>query len=330
MRALAVATALVAAVLLALVARAPEGARTAGTPAAHAAATVPSAPAHPAPAPVGVAARRARADLLATTSLRGTEVDGSISWSGAALLPDRELRRAFDYWLNLTGELSRDDIRALVAQWLAATAPADVAQRALDLFDRYLGLREAVARLDADEPLADRLARLHALRVEWLGREAAAAFFADEERDAMLALERRRIATDRALSAAERGERIAALDAALGGPERVAREADAEPWLAEAQTRELDAGGADAATRAQERTALFGQEAALRLAELDAERADFERRVGEYVRARDLLVATTPATAQQAAIDALRASRFPPHEARRVASLEAVGALPGG
>ena len=173
-----------------------------------------------------------------------------MSWSGAALLPDRELRRAFDYWLNLTGELSRDDIRALVAQWLAATAPADVAQRALDLFDRYLGLRAAVARLDADEPLADRLARLHALRVEWLGREAAAAFFADEERDAMLALERRRIATDRALSAAERGERIAALDAALGGPERVAREADAEPWLAEAQTRELDAGGADGATRA--------------------------------------------------------------------------------
>ena len=37
---------------------------------------------------------------------------------------DAELRRAFDYWLNLTGELSRDDIRALVAQWLAATAPA--------------------------------------------------------------------------------------------------------------------------------------------------------------------------------------------------------------
>lgn len=330
MRALAIAAACIAALLFALVARGPGVARPAATPATHAQATATTAAARAAPGLLRVAADAARTDVLATTSLRGTEVDGAVSWTDATLLPDRELRRAFDYWLGLSGELTRDEIRALVAQWLATTAPALVAQRALELFDRYLGLREAIARLDADEPLADRLARLHALRVEWLGREAAAAFFADEERDASLALERRRIATDRALSAAERGERIAALDAALGGPERVAREADAEPWLAEAQTRELDAGGADAATRAQERSALFGHEAALRLAELDAERADFERRVGEYVRARDLLVATTPASAQQAAIDALRASRFPPHEARRVASLEAVGALPGG
>jgi lipase chaperone LimK len=164
--------------------------------------------------------------------------------------------------------------------------------------------------------------------VAWLGRELAGAFFADEEREAGLALARRRVAGDALLTRGERAARIAALDAALPAPEREAREAELEPWLVEAQTREL--ARATDAQRRRERSALWGTEAAQRLAALDAQRADWEARVAAYVRERDALPASTSPAHRQMAITELRAQRFAPHEARRVESLEAIDALPGG
>ncbi|HET7843915.1 MAG TPA: lipase secretion chaperone [Xanthomonadales bacterium] len=267
-------------------------------------------------------------DVLASTSLRGSEVDGALRFADGRLLPDRELRRLFDWWLALDGELAPAAIRAALAQWLATRFGGVDAQRVLDLFDRYVRCRAAIAGVDPALPLERRLPRLHALRVEWLGREVAEAFFGDEEREAALALERRRVVEDPLLTRDERAARIAVLDAALPETERAARDAELEPWLVDAQTTELATSGASSAQRLHDRRALWGEAAARRLAALDAERAAWDERVAHYVRERDVLLAATPAGAQQAALDELRARRFAPHEARRIASLEAIDALP--
>jgi len=268
--------------------------------------------------------------VLATSSLRGSAVDGGIMLHERRVVPDRELRRLFDWWLSLDGELTPAAIRAALASWLVERYDAMAAQRVLDLFDRYQQYRSAVAGIDTALPLEGRLARLHELRVAWLGRELADAFFADEEREAALAIARRRVVADPLLTRDERTARIAALDARLPAPEIAAREADVEPWLVEAQTRGFDADGASDAERRRERSALWGDAAAQRLATLDAQRADWDARIAAYRRERDALLATTPPAHQELALADLRAQRFAPHEARRVESLEAIDALPGG
>jgi lipase chaperone LimK len=288
-------------------------------------------PSAPGTAPIVPAApqRAPRADyVLATSSLRGSAVDGGVMLDGGRVVPDRELRRLFDWWLSLDGELAPAAIRSELAQWLAERHDPGAAQRVLDLFDRYLQYRAAVAGIDATLPLEERLARLHELRLAWLGRELADAFFADEEREAAQALERRRVAGDALLTRDERTARIAALDATLPAPERAAREAELEPWLVEAQTRAL--AGASDVERRRERSALWGNAAAQRLAALDAQRSDWAARVAAYRRERDALLASTAPAHQQVVLTELRARRFAPHEARRVESLEAIDALPEG
>jgi len=269
-------------------------------------------------------------DVRATTSLRDSDVDGNAVVADGRVLADRELRRLFDWWLSLDGELPRHAIRAGLAQWLVARVGAVDASSVLAVFDRYRRYLDAVATIDARLPLEQRLEQLHALRGEWLGAELAAAFFADEERDAALALERRRVAADAPLTRAERAERIATLDAALPEPERAAREAEADPWLAEAQSRELAADAASPAERHDARAALWGEAAATRLASLDVQRAAWDARLADYRRERDALLAATPPAARESALAGLRARRFAPHEARRVESLEAIAALPSG
>jgi lipase chaperone LimK len=266
--------------------------------------------------------------VLATSSLRGSAVDGGVVFDGARVVPDRELRRLFDWWLSLDGELSPAAIRGTFAQWLVGRHDAAAAQRVLDLFDRYVHYRAAAAGVDGKLALDQRLARLHELRVAWLGRELADAFFADEEREAAQALARRFVAGDALLTRDERVARIAALDAALPAPEREAREAELEPWLVEVQTHAL--ADAPAAERRRERSALWGAAAAGRLAALDKARDEWDARIADYLRARAGLLRATPPVDRATALAELRARSFAPHEARRVESLEAIGELPGG
>ena len=99
------------------------------------------------------------------------------------------------------------------------------------------------------------------------------------------------------------------------------------------QTRQLDASNLTEGERAAEREALWGTEAAGRLAQLDRERARWDERIEQYLLARSRIDAnrglSTAARAQ--AIAALRAQQFNAAEQRRIASLEAIGQLkPGG
>lgn len=323
---LAIAAALLAALFAAL---AVDGVRREATVVAEPEVVLPLVPGPENTAPIVSAPprRAARADyVLATSSLRGSAVDGGVVLDRGRVVPDRELRRLFDWWLSLDGELAPGAIRGAFAQWLAGRYDAVAAQRVLDLFDRYVQYCAAVAGVDATLPLAERLARLHELRISWLGRGLAEAFFADEERGAEHALARRRVAGDALLTRDERAAGIAALDAALPANEREAHEAELGPLLAEAQTRELAV--ASDAERRRERSALWGAAAAQRLAALDAQRADWNARFAAYMRERDAILAATSPASQPLALAELRAQRFAPHEARRIESLEAIGEVP--
>jgi lipase chaperone LimK len=281
----------------------------------------------------GFAATPSSGFAMDSSSLRGTEVDGEVSFdANGNVLLDPGLRRLFDYHLSLIGERDPAQIRRLLEDYLLGRHRRKQVDSVLGYFDRYVGYLQRLAESKIGESIdpQDRLAKATALRRQMLGDEMASAFFSEEEALAALTLERMAIAADRALTAEQKSQRLAALDRSEGYTARA--EADTARVVAD-ENRRLDRAHATAHQRAVEREAMWGKEAAGRLARLDEQRAQWDARIEQYLFARSRIDADrslSPAARAQA-LAALRAQRFDAAEQRRIASLEAIGQLkPGG
>ncbi len=266
---------------------------------------------------------------LEQSSLRGTEVDGGVLLNADGQVQlDTGMRRLFDYYLSLIGERDLIQIRVLLKDHLLGKySPANV-DVVLQYFDRYTDYLHALTNLKIGSIVKpeDRLQEVTALRKKMLGDELATAFFTDEEALAALTLKRMTIANDKNLSAEDKARLLAELDASENYSART--EADTAALITE-QTRQLDDSNLTEAQRAAEREALWGKEAAGRLARLDRERAQWDARIEQYLLARSRIDANRglSAAARAQAIAALRAQQFNAAEQRRVASLEAIGQL---
>ncbi len=272
------------------------------------------------------------------SSLRDTEVDGGVTLdANGDVVLDLKLRRLFDYHLSLIGERDLAQIRQLLSSHLLGRYGPRHAQTVLTSFDRYANYLQRLtdSRLGQLSDPQDRLTKVAALRRQTLGEAMATAFFAEEEALAAHTLKRMAIAADGSLSAARKKELLADLDLALldhseGVSARI--EADTASVVAD-QDRGFEQQGSTQQQRAAEREALWGKEAAQRLAELDEANARWDERIEAYLSARSRIDAdrTLSAAARTQAIATLRAQRFDAAEQRRIVSLEAIGQLkPGG
>lgn len=272
---------------------------------------------------------RARAKL-AQSSLRETEPDGAVTLAeDGSLRYDRALRRLFDYWLSLVGELDHAEIRALVEAWLAERHPPRVLAQAMDAYDRYLRYLAEVDRVGSSIGSADpaqRFALLKQLRRQQLGAELATAFFAEQEAWEELTLARWQLSRDPAISASEREARLAAAEAAL--PESLRQELQTDRRAAAdlALSQQIDAALSDPAARAAARREAFDPETAARLDQLDAERQAWAERLADY-RGFLKTLEGLDATSREQRRNAYLGQHFAPHEAQRVAALEAIGQL---
>jgi len=270
---------------------------------------------------------------LDKSSLRGTEVDGGIALdANGQVMLDLGMRRLFDYYLSLMGERELFQIRSLLKDYLLAKYSPANTDAALKFFDRYVDYLNALTDLNIgglSKP-EERLEKVTALRKKMLGEEMAFAFFAEEEMLAALTLKRMAIANDKNLGAEEKARQLAALDASQHYSART--EADTAALITE-QTRQLEELKLTEQQRAAEREALWGKDAAARLAQLDQQRAQWDARIEQYLLARSRIDANRGLSeaARAQAIAALRAQQFNAAEQRRIASLEAIGQLkPGG
>jgi lipase chaperone LimK len=270
-------------------------------------------------------------------SLAGTRVAGALPVdAGGHLVVVPEVREWFDWFLAAGGELPPEALRARLEAGIERRLdpPADAEARAL--LARYLAYREAVRALaeegGAELDLERRFQRLRELRRAHLG-DAAAVFFGAEEARTRVELERRRVARDAGLSAAERAARLEALEAELPAEVRATREAVLAAQRLRAEEAALREAGAGPGEIQALRERRVGAEAAARLEALDRRRADFAARLARYREARDVLEARgfADAAAREAALEALRAAHFREPERTRVRALdrlEAAGPAP--
>lgn len=299
------------------------GAGERGRPGARPAAVAAARPA-PRPLPSADSSKPAPPPPL-PRSLRGTDVDGALAVDADGhFVPTPDAIALFDYFLAASGEEPPEMIRARIEAEIDRRLAPEAAAEARALLDRYLGFREALRALAeggaVPAELERRLQWIRELRREHFGAETAAALFAEEETVAMLDLERRRVALDPALEAEEREAALEAIDAALPEHVRAVRERTRAPSRVHAEVAALrEAGASDAEVHAV-RAEAFGDEAAERLAALDAERAAWAARLDAYRAERAALLEA--GEADPAALDALRARHFDEREQLRVRELD--------
>ena len=251
-------------------------------------------------------------------SLRGSEPDGQIRFDEhGQLIIDRALRRRFDYWLSGAGEISLARMRQLLSEPLAGHYSSMQIDQLLAEFDRYLDYLRAVSeqQLEPAASLHEQLAELEQLQQHWLGEERAEAWFGEHNRYMARSL------------------------AILAG-EISPGEADSDPWADEllaatshhadvVLNRDYLQQAIDPQQRYLERRSLYGEAAAERLADLDAQRSDWQRRLDQYAQHYRQLQAAPNLTASEraASLLQLRQQGFSEPEQRRLLALQHAGLL---
>jgi lipase chaperone LimK len=272
------------------------------------------------------AASDVSARQVVAPSLRGTRVDGDARLDSKGRLQlDANLVTMFDYYLSAWGERSSQVIHAALRQTLAQKLPPEEQSYALDVFDRYLAFRKALAEQAPgarDGALDGRVARMRRLRQVYFNGEESAGLFGrgDAYDDFMLA--RLAIVQNVSLDERTRHARLAALDGAQPPDvQAMRRETVVHRTLARAE-RLLRMRGGDDAQMFALRARLVGDAAAGRLARLDQEKALWQRRLESYRTARQALLdapgQTDPERRRQ--IAALQGNLFTPAERLRLAA----------
>jgi lipase chaperone LimK len=279
------------------------------------------------PAPLAPAARTvtvAPAAAPFAPSLWGTRPDGAVHVAqDDGVVVDARLIELFDYYLSTVGEKSPDAVRAEIERELDRTLRPLAAASAKRVLARYIAYRQALGTLETDARLSGpsaaalkrRLAALRGLRAQYFSRREIAAIFGREDAANADALARMEIREDRLLSAQQKQQRLAALDAGLPADMRAAREAPLKIVRVQEEAERLRASGAGEDDVYRLRAEAFGADAAGRLADVDRAEAAWKRRIDAYLAERRGL-------RDEAAVAALRGRMFSADEQRRLGAYE--------
>ncbi|MCH8544399.1 MAG: hypothetical protein LAT61_12575 [Alcanivorax sp.] len=261
-------------------------------------------------------------------SLDGTEVDGTLRADAQGnLLIENDIRRVFDYFLATVGEEDLDAIRSRIAAHLDAALPPAAARQAWELFERYEAYGEATEQMPGHDAtiagMTEVLLRQQDLRQEWLGQEAADAFFGFDDAYDHHTLARMQVAQNPDLSEAERAQRLADLEANLPAPLREVRERANLPVSVSQEVAMMrEQGASDYEIRAYREQSL-GPAAAQRLEELDRQRIEWDQRYSGYrAQHAEIMASGLSESDREREIDRLRQAMFDESELRRVQALD--------
>ena len=264
-------------------------------------------------------------------SLQGTEVDGTLRVDEAGnLIISEDLRRIFDYFLSTIGEETLTASVTRLRLYLDSQLNEPARGQAQQLLTQYLTYKAELVQLERDLPqlpdlnaLRQRQQAVLALQARLFDAPTQQAFFALEVAYNQFALDRLTIRHNPDLSDEEKGLAIDRLRKAL--PEEVSDAVVPQMQMElMQQTQQLQAQGASPEQIRQLRQQLVGNEATERLEALDAQYAQWDKRIEEYVSARDAILANQGLSPddQRAAIEALASERFDERERLRLDASE--------
>jgi lipase chaperone LimK len=273
-------------------------------------------------------------------SMQGTLPDGDLLalQGGQSAIPSGslaygELRRLFDYYLSAVGEQSIEAITQHIHAELGRRLPAQQAKKAQRLLALYIEFKRELVELDGKPSLSGngvaairaRMLAMQDLRARYFSNEETQGMFGFEDAYDMDAVARLEVSQNPALSALEKQQQLAALDAAMPANLRAERDASTVVVRVEQKAQELRAKGASEDDIYRMRAKEFDASAASRLAEVDREEAAWKSRIASYLEERSkLLKASANATEseRQASLAQLQQSAFSEAERPRLRAYE--------
>lgn len=269
-------------------------------------------------------------------SLKGTDTDGAypVDEQGQLILSDR-IRHRFEYFLSTLGELELAEIIQLIQEDIRSQLAEPARSQALQLLENYINYKKALIELEQAseapamyeiqdiEAMRQRLYDMQAVRRQFLSNEAVNAFFGFDESYDEYMLSRLQILNNNQLTQQEKQAQIDSLKNSL--PDEVRQLHKETQHISEVykQTQAYRQSGKTDEEIFEYHQQEFGQEAALRLQQVENKRAQFVDNVNDYLSERRQILSDTDMSDQdkQAAIDDLK-SQFSESEQIRLRAYE--------
>ncbi|MFZ6688100.1 lipase secretion chaperone [Undibacterium sp. SXout11W] len=271
-------------------------------------------------------------------SLEGTSTDGDIQQNNEGDLQlDAELKRLFDYYLSTIGEKKLPEIQSQIDKILDQKLQVKAAAQAKELLKRYIAFKQALVELEknANSSIPANTDLLSAVNNKWQSmRQLRSQFFSEKEIQAMFgfddaydqdALSRLAISQDKTLTDAERRNKLQTLDKNMPADLKAAKDAPYQVIRLEEQAKKMRNEGASEDDIYRMRAAATSPEAANRLAQLDRDNDDWNKRISLYLENRKQLISSPTNGSnndQQNALQQLRNKYFTSQEQRRLAAYE--------
>ena len=273
-------------------------------------------------------------------SMQDTLPDGDLQTVRAGAAPGAsstlaygELKRLFDYYLSAVGEQSVETITLQIRGELDRRLPPVHAQQAQRLLGLYIAFKRELVRVESQPQLAGN--GLQAIRGRFLAmQDMRARYFSSEETQGMFGFEdaydldaiaRLETSQNPALSADQKKQQLAALDAALPEQLRKEREATSVVVRVEQQALDLRAKGGSDDDVYRMRAKELDPEAAARLADVDRDEAAWKSRIARYLEERGKLLRSqvnATASEREASLAQLQQSAFSEAERPRLRAYE--------
>ena len=249
------------------------------------------------------------------------------------LLITQDLKRVFDFFLSGNAAEDPSLIQMRIKEYLGKTLTGDALAQAELILQQYLDFKEALAdpayfagNISSNNlsQLAEQLTAQRELRDRFLSPEVVEVFFGQSDALDDYTLQRLLILSDHTLDAGQKEEAL--VDLKSQQPERLQKKEAHTQRMKEIkqQVEQLRASGADDHEVFQFRTEALGVEAAQRFQELDDQRAQWQKRVEEYLSARQEILDHSGISAEEKAkqIEAIKNSRFNNKERLRMLAYE--------
>lgn len=283
------------------------------------------------PAVAGTAFVRSMQDTVPDGDLRA--LPGAQQTQLSDPLPYAELKRLFDYYLSAVGEQSIDAITLEISGELDRRLAPDQVPAAKRLLALYLQFKLGLVELEKTPGMAgagvsalrQRLLAMQDLRSQFFGAEETRGMFGFDDDYDLDAVARLEVSQNPGLSATQKKEQLAALDASQSAALRAEREAPRVVLKIEQIAQALRAQGASEDDVYRMRSKEINPEAAARLAEVDREEIAWKARIATYLSERSKLLqaqADAPPTQRELVLTQLQQSQFSPDERRRLAAYE--------
>jgi lipase chaperone LimK len=278
-------------------------------------------------------------------------LEGTIMRQSLALDEDGNLRisadvqRIFDFFLSTIEQEDLSVILQRIQEYLDFHLDEPALSQSLAVMNQYVAFKKALfdfevqrsesLRALTDSPgglsgetyialLEEQLQAQKDLRNLHLDPQVHEAFYEDEEIYDDYSLARMKVQADKTLSASEKQDRLAEIDAQAPSELVESRKEAQLTDILKEKTNALKESGASASEIKALRTEMLGVEAAERFEALDQERARWQQRLDQYLAQRRIILSADGLSEQEKIlqINQLRQSQFDEREQIRVTVYE--------